>query len=181
MSEKLRLVRKLNDFDSLWAESMKRLGKYCAEARKHGEDQLRNAEHHVRSQTINKNFYRYNFIDKGEKLWLCKTCGHLDMTNHYTTSKELEAREQCFHCSHWDDRVKEHAHQPFIVMNGFIYRDGGRQTGPTRWLGFGGAEWRIKMNSGEIIETNNLWCGGQIPHTHVALLPTNAESIKAQK
>jgi hypothetical protein len=60
----------------------------------------------------------------------------------------------------WDRCLDDAA----IIINGECYHDGGRK--PKNYdgfMGFGGREFKIKMNNGKVIETNNLWCNGTVP------------------
>jgi len=60
-----------------------------------------------------------------------------------------------------------------VIIGGehFIYIDSDIEKG------FSGKKFTIKMNSGKIISTNNLWHQGKIPQEYRELLPDNAEFI----
>jgi hypothetical protein len=42
------------------------------------------------------------------------------------------------------------------------------------FYGHGGREFRIRLASGEVVNTNNLWHGGQIPERFWNRMPDNA-------
>ena len=67
--------------------------------------------------------------------------------------------EECFVVDFWNEVLDDDA----IIVDGACYHDGGRKDSNTTWLGFGGREWKIQMNDGRIIETNNLWHNGKVP------------------
>lgn len=106
----------------------------------------------------------------------CKICGSY-YANHYS-HKDLSIEGLCFSCDHWDERAKiQHTK---IVVDGTMYSDGGKVDKATTrgFLGFGGADWKIEMFDGRIIETNNLWCSGNIPERFKDRIPDNAKFIK---
>lgn len=67
---------------------------------------------------------------------------------------------ECFHVDFWNDCLDETA----IIIDGECYHDGGAKPSSYRGdLGFGGHNFTIQMNDGNIIETNNLRYNGVVP------------------
>lgn len=67
---------------------------------------------------------------------------------------------KCFTENFWNENLDETA----IIINGECYHDGGmKPVGYSGFLGHGGRYFKIQMNDGRVIETNNLWCNGDIP------------------
>ena len=56
-----------------------------------------------------------------------------------------------------------------------MYTDGGKSDSPNSMKGFSGRKFKIQMNDGKVIETDNLWCGGDIPDSHRDRMPDNAK------
>ena len=66
-----------------------------------------------------------------------------------------------------------------IIINGIHYHDGGKvdRSKVGGFLGHSGRSFMIKMNDGKLIETNNLWCQGEIPEIFKNILKDNAEFV----
>lgn len=79
--------------------------------------------------------------------------------------------EKCWLEKFWLTTLDEGA----IVIGGVCYHDGGAQPETNAWLGFGGRKFKIAMNDGRIIETNNLWSNGIVPEN--LNVPDNARFI----
>ena len=86
----------------------------------------------------------------------CKVCGKEVEKFRYSNNI---CSEECFHVDFWNRALDDKA----IIINGVCYHDGGRKSPDSAFLGFYGQEFRIKMNDGRIIETNNLWMQGDVP------------------
>jgi len=105
----------------------------------------------------------------------CKHCGQLFETCYrYPTNIELKKNNICLSCNHWVeiiDRDKKH-----IIVNGKMYADGGRLVvGDNRiFKGHGGRLFTIDFFDGSKLETNNLWCQGDVPSWWRVMLPDNA-------
>lgn len=112
----------------------------------------------------------------------CKYCGAEIDPDRWIPScqKELEERQLCFTCNHWQNQYDEdqkyrgeHGH---AIVNGIHYVIG-PEDAATCFRGFGGARVRITFNDGEVRETTNLWCQGDINEAHPhwrELMPDNA-------
>lgn len=91
--------------------------------------------------------------------------------------------DRCFSCNHWL-RLNEEYGDTRLVMLTYTgerghYLDGGRSSGPSSSLGFGGAELRWRMlSTGEERSTNNMWFQGDIPERFHDMFPINAEMIR---
>ncbi|MNG00969.1 hypothetical protein D3C85_681620 [compost metagenome] len=93
----------------------------------------------------------------------------------------LTENQQCHHCDFWAVREQQHLNKPFIIVNGCTYSDGGKTSGrSTQYNGFGGAIFKIRMiDSSKEWDTNNLWCGGDIPKKYrTTTMQDNAEFVK---
>lgn len=107
----------------------------------------------------------------------CKECG-CPFTLHYAAEVRNVLLEQgiCHGCNHWRDQMKRSGG---LVIEGQHYRalpaSGGSQ-------GFGGREFSIrKLDTGEVIQTRNLWHQGIIPPHFRDRLPDNAEFVETPK
>ena len=98
--------------------------------------------------------------------------------------KEIEKSEflnadlcssECFSVLFWNENLDDTA----IIIDGICYHDGGRNKTHLGFRGFGGAEFKIQMNDGRIIETNNLWMNGKIPAERN--IKDNAKFIKEKQ
>lgn len=88
----------------------------------------------------------------------CVICGkEIEKTKYF--NPELCSNE-CFKIWYWDKQLDDKA----IIIDGICYHDGGRKRKSyDGYLGFGGCEFKIRMNDGRMIETNNLWHNGIVP------------------
>ena len=88
----------------------------------------------------------------------CVICGKEIEKSMYSNA-DLCSRA-CFGEYFWNDTLDETA----IIINGECYHDGGmKPAGYTGFLGHAGRYFKIQMNDGRIIETNNLWYNGEVP------------------
>jgi len=102
----------------------------------------------------------------------CKLCGKIVSTKWQSDTKNrLIEKNICFSCDFWDELSKK---TDRIIANHTCYVAKPRSTGDKSCLGFGGAEWKIRMNDGRLIETNNLWHNGSIPSHFWDIMPDNA-------
>lgn len=104
----------------------------------------------------------------------CCKCGGLISTRYdkRTKAKMIES-EMCFYCYFWES-LKHDSHRP-IIVDGTHYQDGGKKSGPAVWKGHAGCKFTIQfLETGEILETDNLWCQGTIPTRFRKEMPNNA-------
>ena len=88
----------------------------------------------------------------------CIICGKEIEKSSY--SNAVLCSSECFHENFWNENLDDSA----IIIGGECYHDGGmKPQGYSGFLGHGGHYFKIKMNDGRIIETNNLWYNGEIP------------------
>lgn len=86
-----------------------------------------------------------------------------------------------FHRKFWADRVAPAQADPKVcVIDGHFYRVGDdRPRGDL--CGFGGRQFHIVRKDGTMIETHNLWSGGEIPATWREQIPDNAEFVNGER
>ena len=85
----------------------------------------------------------------------CIICGK-EIEKSLYTHKTL-CSSQCFNVDFWNDCLDEEA----IIIDGTCYHDGGAAYGS--FIGHSGRHFKIQMNDGRVIETNNLWYNGEVP------------------
>lgn len=100
----------------------------------------------------------------------CKMCGQFFAT-HYSDNERMIELNICFGCNHWDLLAER---KDRIIANHTCYSNPGRRNPNEGFLGFGGAEWKIRMDDGTLVETNNLWHNGEIPKRFWERMPDNA-------
>lgn len=89
---------------------------------------------------------------------------------------ETVARNEEF----WADRVEPARTDPKkCVIDGHYYSVGDPSMRGAR--GFGGRQFHIARNDGTLIETTNLWYGGQIPAHWLERIPNNAEFVSGER
>lgn len=90
-------------------------------------------------------------------------------------SNAVLCSNECYEVNFWNNCLDDKA----IIIDGVCYHDGGNTpNGHREHLGLGGTLYKIKMNNGEIIETNNLWYNGKVPAQRN--IKDNATFIKSQ-
>lgn len=88
----------------------------------------------------------------------CVICGK-EIEKSMYFNKPLCSSE-CFHIDFWNDCLDGTE----IIVNGCCYHDGGRKPSTYQgFMGFSGREFYIQMDDGTVIQTNNLWCNGDVP------------------
>jgi hypothetical protein len=101
---------------------------------------------------------------EGVQLDPCKMCGTIYSADYIEpTRTELIERGECFFCNFWYNlSVKDKTGDP-VIINKSHYQVGPDDDSPESWKGHGGRLFKIQMNDGRIVETNNLWSQGDIP------------------
>lgn len=131
---------------------------------------------------LNIKYYIPRQLEKGAHHFFCKECGRIEFaTYNPDVKKRLEDNQHCFHCDFWIEREKEYLTKGFLIIDGCVYSDAGNTKGKnTSYNGFGGSVFKIRMLDGsKEWETNNLWCGGEIPKKYrLSTMKDNAEFIK---
>lgn len=131
---------------------------------------------------LNIKYYIPGQLEKGAAHFFCKECGRIEFATYSPdVKKRLEENQYCFHCDFWIEREKEYLNKGFLIIDGCVYSDAGSTKGKnTAYNGFGGSVFKIRMLDGsKEWETNNLWCGGEIPNKYrLSTMKDNAEFIK---
>lgn len=100
------------------------------------------------------------------------------------TREEAEqdmARSLAFHEKFWRDRIGlARTDSNTCVIAGGFYRVG-PDRGDRSTRGFAGRQFFIARHDGTLIETRNLWFGGEIPRAFRELIPDNAEFINGER
>jgi hypothetical protein len=86
----------------------------------------------------------------------------------------LASNKLCISCDFWNQVYEDKDN--YIFINGKSYQVCDEEWNGIR--GFGGKEFKIKMNNGSIIKTTNLWTQGRIPKRWKYKLVDNAEFIE---
>ena len=112
----------------------------------------------------------------------CRICGREFSERIYMKPYHDLCSSKCFSTNLWNARADEYEldDSDCIVIKGVMYSDGGESDLPSSMKGFSGRKFKIQMNDGEIIETDNLWCGGAIPDSHRDRMPDNAKFIDSK-
>lgn len=107
---------------------------------------------------------------------ICSICGKEFDKSHYYEPFNDVCGSDCFGEKLWIMREKDYLNgKSYIIINGNLYSDGGyKKNEKSSYLGHGGREFNIKMKDGNVIFTNNLWHGGEIPENHREILCDNA-------
>lgn len=92
----------------------------------------------------------------------------------------LKEKGICFHCEFWESKIPSLSNPRRIIVDGECYwRDDDAPAGTRGFLGFGGAEFKIKrFDTPEIIISHNMWGQGPIPDRWRDIFKDNAEFVK---
>jgi hypothetical protein len=108
----------------------------------------------------------------------CIECGGVISLNFMGDLPEkLKAKKLCFSCNHWVEIIedKDNPRRCFVKGAAYWRKDFCNiRLEDQHVLGFSGAVFNIKMNSGEQYRTNDLWHNGMIPNRFTERLPDNA-------
>lgn len=85
----------------------------------------------------------------------CIICGKEIEKSQYANA--ILCSSECFTVDFWNEVLDDTA----IIINGECYHDAGETN--SYWKGFGGRHFKIQMDDGRIIETENLWGQGKVP------------------
>ena len=86
------------------------------------------------------------------ELHKCPVCGRLAEPMYMTG----ECSDKCFNTSFWNHTLDDTA----IIIDGKCYHIGPSSLG---FKGSGGRKFTIQFNDGKVINTDNLWCNGDVP------------------
>ena len=115
--------------------------------------------------------------------FICKECGEKVESEKWCKSfaEKIEKEHLCFHCDFWMEKVELKDRPNSVRVNGNAYwLEPDRSEGYRGFLGFGGAEFRIKFNDGRYVVSHNLWHNGTVPERFRDRLPDNAEFVKEE-
>ena len=109
----------------------------------------------------------------------CKICGRIFGTNYVeSTKKRLIETNTCLSCCFWEDKEKMLSDKNFFVIEGAAYYKKNDVSKYSSFVGFGGAEFKIRrFGSDEIITTRNLWHNGEIYEWFKDRIKNNAELL----
>ena len=113
----------------------------------------------------------------------CIECGGYVKTKNWfgKVGDSLKKRKLCFSCNHYFEAIETAGDPRRVIINGSLYwRKDWNSTAPSHCLGFSGSVHNIKMNSGEIYKTNDLWFNGDIPERFKDRLKDNAVFIQSK-
>ena len=122
-------------------------------------------EKEVMNIESNLGWWDYNLSgDRFDYHFYCECCGKPESSSWAEDTKErILNNKLCFKCLFWRDKEREHLDAPKIIINGVCHADGGSNKG-SKHNGFGGSKFKLRhICTGEVFETNNLWCNGDIP------------------
>lgn len=105
---------------------------------------------------------------------VCIVCGKEFNCKRYYGEYSDCCSSECFTKKFWNNIVAEK--NEHIIVDGTCYAIAPAPI--NGFYGFDGRKFKIKMfDTGEVIETNNLWCQGEIPEEYRYLLPNTAQFI----
>lgn len=110
---------------------------------------------------------------------ICEICGKKFNKPFYHSDeyKNICSSSECFHKKFWLEIIEEK--DSHVIINGNCYYiDKTHPMSDSDFRGYGGREFKIKLHSGEVITTNNLWYNGEVPEEFRDRLPDNAEFVK---
>ena len=111
----------------------------------------------------------------------CNKCGGI-LSLHWSEPYPSKLKELgiCFHCEFWESKISSLSNPRRIIVDGECYwRDDDAPAGTKGFLGFGGAEFKIKrFDTPEIIISHNMWGQGSIPDRWRDIFKDNAEFVK---
>lgn len=112
---------------------------------------------------------------------ICEICGKEFDKPQYHTYDKICGDKDCFTKKFWLSIIEEKKYHP--VINGVCYYcDVDNPISDSRgFRGFGGRYFKIRfIDTGKIIETNNLCHNGDVPKEFRDQLPDNAEFIQEE-
>lgn len=105
----------------------------------------------------------------------CEICGKEFDRLIYGGDFERCCSSECFTKKFWNDIEKEK--EEHIFINGICYAIVDEPI--LGLLGYGGRKFKIRMfEDGRVVETNNLWCQGDVPEEYRPRLPDTAEFVR---
>jgi len=114
----------------------------------------------IQSFKRNESYFAKKLND-GDYFHICKECGMPEFATYYHKDKLIQ-NQLCFGCDFWLEKLKV---KGMIVIGGAFYKDSGNSPNTdSKFLGFGGRKFSIRMLDGsKEWTTNNLWTAGDCP------------------
>ena len=98
------------------------------------------------------------------------------------TGQRMIDRQLCFHCDYWEEvanALRTSSDPKRIIVDHNVYYDYGHSNDNTSHLGFGGREFKYRrIDSDDVVSTNNLWSGARLPCKYWDELPDTAVFVK---
>lgn len=119
-------------------------------------------------------------LDSGAYHFFCSDCEAISFPSGYGKEASMVEQQLCFYCELDKEREQEHLNKPKLIIGGVLYGDAGATSkANTKFNGFGGRVFKIRMLDGsKEWETNNLWCGGELPRKYrETTMKDNAEFV----
>lgn len=109
----------------------------------------------------------------------CNVCGRLVKTHYIEpTRTKLINTNTCFRCDFWNDKLARIDNPRVFIIDGKAYFREDDMDGNNRFVGHGGRQFSIKrLDTGEIIQTKNLWCNGDVPKHFREKMKDNAKFL----
>lgn len=106
---------------------------------------------------------------------VCSVC-HKLMTGEYIegSGNTYYCSAECFHIDFWNEIVTQKDKHIFIEGKSYLIGD---ENDISSFRGCDGRHFRIRLNTGKIIDTTNLWCQGAIPEKFRDILKDNAKFL----
>jgi hypothetical protein len=110
----------------------------------------------------------------------CRECGDVLAADFAeSTRNKILAAKLCHSCLFWTQHAGQIDDPTHVIVDGrhyVILPDKPRGYGG--FLGFGGAEFRIRFYDGREVTSHNLWTQGNIPDRFRGRIPDNAEFVR---
>lgn len=114
----------------------------------------------------------------------CKYCGREDSPKSYMNcaiTQVMENEKCCFNCAFWIDLLERNSNNPnWVIINGSSYTFNPTiETGTNSFTrGFAGSKMYCrKLETGEVLASNNVFHQGTVPEHFKSMFPDTAEFI----
>ena len=104
----------------------------------------------------------------------CVCCGRKTITTYHNRDS-LVKKNMCFGCDIWDERSKHQNNDNVMIVNGDWYTVGPEDKN-NKMRGFGGRKF-VFVKNGKMVESTNVWFGGEIPQIWKSKIKDNASII----
>ena len=113
---------------------------------------------------------------------MCGECGR-PVWLAWCNNGELIEKKECFDCNIWLGVVRRRGEPSSIIRADRDRRQAcsiGPKTKPDRWNGCYGDWFTVKFLDGRVVETCDLWIGGDVPERFWDRLPINATIVSGR-